>query len=188
MNKLKDIFLFFSAFLPMYVLILLKLIVDIFFGNKTFNVLNSINISTLLFLIIAGIIGIVWNIYKTKEKSKEIVVLSIKNTTEQHFLGYFSLFVLFALQFDLTYVSGYCTYVLIIIFIGIVYIKNSLYYINPLLNILGYSFYDISFREIDKTEERCARIFCKRKLEINKKYMVNIKNENFAFLNKKQLD
>lgn len=185
MNKFKDLFLFFSAFLPMYVLILLKLVVDIIFCNKTFNVLNTLNILTLLFLIIAGIIGIIWNIYKTNDKSKEIIVLSIKNTTDQHFLGYFSLFVLFALQLDLTYVSGYCAYVLIIIFIGIVYIRNSLYYINPLLNILGFSFYDISFKEVGQNEERNARIFCRKKLETNKKYWVKIKNENFAFLNKK---
>ena len=186
MNKLKDLLLFFSAFLPMYVLIFLKLIVDIIFGNKTFNILNSINFSTLLCLIIAGIIGIVWNVYKSRNKSQEIIVLSIQNITDQHFLGYFSLFVLFALQIDLTYVSGYCTYVLIIVFIGIVYIKNSLYYINPLLNILGYSFYDITFKEHGKNQTRKARIFCKKKLSINNSYTVKIKNENFAFVIKKE--
>lgn len=185
MSKLKDLFLFFSAFLPMYVLILLKLVVDIICGNKTFNVLNSINISTLLFLILSGVIGIVWNVYKSKDKSKEIVILSIQNITDQHFLGYFSLFVLFALQLDLTYISGYCTYVLILTLIGIVYIKNSLYYINPLLNILGYSFYDITFKINGENKQLNTRIFCRKKLKINKKYIVKIKNENFAFVIKK---
>ena len=185
MDILKDLFLFFSAFLPMYVLILLKLIIDIICGNKTFNILNSINIATLLFLIIAGIVGILWNVYKSNNESKEIVVLSIENSTDQHFLGYFSLFVLFALQLDLTYISGYCTYVLIIILIGIVYIKNSLFYINPLLNILGYSFYDITYKVSEKDKEIKTRIFCKKKLKVNEKYKVKIKNENFAFVIKK---
>ncbi len=185
MSKLKDLLLFFSAFLPMYVLILLKLIVDILCQNKTLNILNSINITTLLFLIIAGIVGIIWNVYKCKDKSKEIVVLSVKNTTDQHFLGYFSLFVLFALQLDLTYISGYCTYVLIIILIGIVYIKNSLYYINPLLNILGYSFYDITYKENSQKQESSTRIFCKKRPRIGEKYIVKIKKDNFAFVTKK---
>lgn len=186
MDKLKDLLLFFSAFLPMYVLILLKLVVDIVCGNKTMNVLNTINILTFVFLIFAGIIGIIWNVYKCNIKSKEIIVLSLKNTTDQHFLGYFSLFVLFALQFDLTYISGYCTCVLIIILIGIVYIKNSLFYINPLLNILGYSFYDIRLKEINSENEINTRIFCRKKLKINEKYLIKIKNENFAFVTKQK--
>lgn len=184
-EKIKDLLLFFSAFLPMYVLIFLKLVIDIVFDDKSLNILNTVNIITLLFLIIAGIIGIIWNIHKNKYVAKEITILSIENITDKHFLGYFSLFVLFALQLDLTYVSGYCAYVVIIIFIGMVYIKNSLYYINPLLNIMGYSFYDITYKEIGKSETFNTRIFCKEKLKINNNYKIKIKNENFSFLIKK---
>lgn len=182
MNKFKDLLLFFSAFLPMYVLIFLKLIIDIIFKNKSFNILNTINIITLLLLIMIGIIGIIWNVYKSKDNSKEIVILEINNITDKHFLGYFSLFVLFALQLDLTYVSGYFIYIVILILIGIVYIKNSLYYINPLLNILGYSFYDIAYIEVGNNKKANSRIFCKNKLEINKTYLIKIKNENFSFV------
>lgn len=182
MNKLKDLLLFFSAFMPMYVLILVKLIVDIIFNNKSWNVLNTINVVTLALLIIFGIWGIVWNVYKSNFNSQEIVIVSITNITDRHFLGYFSLFVLFALQLDLTYVSGYVTYVLILIFIGVVYIKNSLYYINPLLNLLGYSFYDITYKIYNKDNLTNSRIFAKKTLELNKKYLVRIKNENFSFI------
>ena len=184
-NKLKDLLLFFSAFLPMYFLILIRLAIDIFLGDKSLNVLNSINIVTLLFLIVGGIVGIIVNVFKSRDKTKEITILSIENITDKHFLGYFSLFVLFALQFDLTYVSGYCTYVVIIILIGIVYIKNSLFYINPLLNILGYSFYDITYVEKNSDQQLNSRIFCRKKLKINGNYKIKIKNENFSFLTKK---
>ena len=34
--------------------------------------------------------------------------------------------------------------------IGIVYVKNKLFYINPFLNILGFNFYDITFKTIGK--------------------------------------
>ena len=165
MNKIKDLLLFFSAFMPMYVLILIKLVVDIVFQNKTFNVLNTINIITLLLLISAGIFGIIWNVYKSKDLSKEIVVLSATNITDKHFLGYFSLFVLFALQLDLTFVSGYVTYIFILTFIGFVYIKNSLYYINPLLNILGYSFYDIVYTDLKNNNKENSKIFAKKELK-----------------------
>jgi len=112
MTFIKNLLLYISAFMPMYILILIKLVVEIFNNNLHFNVLNT--------------------------KSKEIIILEKKNTTDQHFLGYFSLFVFFAIPLDLANMSNYCIYVAILILIGIVYINNSLYYINPLLNILGY--------------------------------------------------
>ena len=139
----KNLLLYLSAFMPMYVLVFVKLVVEIINNNLSFNVLNTINFATLLLLIIGGVIGLLWNVKYNNEKSNEIIILKSENITDKHFLGYFSLFVFFAIPLDLSLVSAYCVYVLVLIFIGIVYINNSLYYINPLLNILGYNFYDI---------------------------------------------
>jgi len=94
--------------------------------------------------------------------------------------------VLFALQLDLSLISEYCAFVLIMIFIAIVYIKNSLYYINPLLNLLGFNFYDVQYsKENDKTIYE-AKIFYKGSLDTNQTYYANIKNKNWTFINKKQ--
>ena len=84
MDKIKDLLLFFSAFLPMYVLILLKLVVDIICGNKTMNVLNTINILTFAFLIIAGIIGIIWNVYKCNIKLKRYKQIINESMYDNH--------------------------------------------------------------------------------------------------------
>ena len=137
MNLLKDLFLYLSAFVPMYILIALRLIIDLINDNLSFNVLNSVNLVTLVLLTVLGIVGLIVNIHHSKDVSKEIIILKKQNITDRHFLGYFSLFVLFALQLELSYVSDYCLFIVITIFIGIVYIQYSLYYINPLLNILG---------------------------------------------------
>lgn len=182
-ENLKDFFLFLSAFVPMFILIFLKLVIDMMNHNLTFNVLNTLNFITLILLIVLGICGLVWNIY-SKEGTREITIIECKNITDQHFLGYFSLFVLFALQLDLSLVSGYCTFILIMIFIGIVYIKNSLFYINPLLNILGFNFYDITYTLEGEKEKRQTKMFFKGKLKEGKPYYVNIKNDNFTFIDK----
>ena len=145
MNLLKDLFLYLSAFVPMYILIALRLIIDLINDNLSFNVLNSVNLVTLVLLTVLGIVGLIVNIHHSKDVSKEIIILKKKNITDRHFLGYFSLFVLFALQLELSYVSDYCLFIVITIFIGIVYKKNSFFYTNPLLNILGYNFYDIVY-------------------------------------------
>lgn len=185
MNFVKNLLLYISAFMPMYILILIKLIVEVCNNNMSFNVLNSLNLATLLILIASGIVGLVWNIKFNNQKSIEIVIESKQNTTDQHFLGYFSLFVFFAIPLDLGNMSNFFMYVLTIILIGIVYINNSLYYINPLLNILGYNFYDITYHEVGKKEQRQAKIFYRGDLQLeNKTYWVKLKNTNFSFVDK----
>ena len=69
----------------------------------------------------------------------------------------------------------------ILIFIGVVYINNSLYYINPLLNILGYKFFDITYRD-ETGEIGTAKIFSRSDIRENKSYMARIKNTHFTFI------
>ena len=170
--------------MPMYVLVFVKHVVEIINNNLSFNVLNTINFATLLLLIIGGVIGLLWNVKYNNEKSNEIIILKSENITDKHFLGYFSLFVFFAIPLDLSLVSAYCVYVLVLIFIGIVYINNSLYYINPLLNILGYNFYDIEYRDVDSGEIKQGKIFFKGETELGKPYFAKVKNKHFCFIDK----
>ena len=187
MQFTKNLLLYISAFMPMYVLVLIKLVVELINQNLSFNVLNTINLTTLLLLIVASVVGLLWNIRYNREESKEVRILSKHNITDQHFLGYFSLFVFFAIPLDLSYVSVYCVFVVVLVMIGVVCIQNSLYYINPFLNLLGYSFYDITYVEIGSQEQRHAKIFYKGNLLIqNKTYFVKLKNENFSFVDKKR--
>lgn len=182
----KNLLLYISAFVPMYVLVFVKLVVEIINHNLHFNVLNTINLITLLFLIVSGSVGLFWNIKMSKEKSVKVRILYVKNITDHHFLGYFSLFVFFAIPLDLSLVSAYCVYILVLIMIGIVYINNALYYINPLLNILGYCFYDVSYKEVESERRGEIKLFCKEKLIPNSDFYIKIKNEHFCFIDKKQ--
>ncbi len=185
MQFVKNLLLYISAFMPMYVLVLIKLVVELINQNLSFNVLNTINLITLLLLCLASVVGLVWNVKFNNDEAKEVKILTKHNITDQHFLGYFSLFVFFAIPLDLSYVSVYCVYVAILIMIGVVYINNSLYYINPFLNLLGYNFYDITYVEVAGKEQRHAKIFYKGNLQIeDKTYFVKLKNENFSFVDK----
>ena len=187
MKPIKNILLYLSAFVPMYFLIFVKVLIDIINDNMSWNVLNTLNLVTLVLLIALGLFGLYWNIHLNKEPPREIVILKKQNITDKHFLGYFSLFVFFAIPLDLNYISGYAMYVLIIIMIGIVYINNSLYYINPLLNLLGYNFYDITYQERGSTQAKSAKFFYKGTLEIeDKTYWVKLKNTNFSFIDKRK--
>jgi hypothetical protein len=76
-------------------------------------------------------------------------------------------------------------FVVITIFIGIVYIRNNIFYINPMLNIMGYSFYDIVYLD-ENGEQKESRIFFKGKLTIeNYSYKLYKNKRNLLFLEKK---
>lgn len=174
--------LFISAFVPMYILFLVNLIVEIINDNLHFNITNTCVLVSLILLIIIGVIGLLLIINSKDNQSKNIVVLTKKNLTDQHFLNYFSLFVLLALTFDLSKLCFICVFIIIVIFIGIVYVKNNIFYVNPLLNIMGYSFYDISYMDEDGGVKE-IRIFHKGKIELdNKKYSLTFSKRNLNFL------
>ena len=85
---LKNLLLYFSAFVPMYVLVLVKLLVEIANSNLSFNILNTTNLITLLLLIVCGVFGLLWNVRFSREKSIHVHIFYVKNITEDNFLGY----------------------------------------------------------------------------------------------------
>ena len=181
---MSKIILFISAFVPMYILFLINLIVELVNHNLSLNIVNRCVLIILSLLIFVGGIGLIILINWKDKKYKVIKIISKKNITDQHFLNYFSLFVLLALTFDLSKISFICMFVIITIFIGIVYIRNNIFYINPMLNIMGYSFYDIVYLD-EKGEQKEARIFYKGKLIIDDyDYKLYKNNRNLLFLEK----
>ena len=180
---MQKIFLYLSAFIPLYSLIIVKELIDIINHNLTFNVLNSLTLILLLLLIVLGSIGIIRENKCGKYKIEKIKIVKKKSITEQHFLGYFSLFVLFALTFELEKISMFVVFFLILGLIGIVYIKNNLFYINPLLNILGYNFYDITYID-EKGEKHIDTFFFKGTLTEGE-FMCKIGDKNFNYIYKK---
>lgn len=183
---MKNILLYLSAFVPMYVLILIKQIIEMLVGNIKTNFLDIFVIILLVMVIVLGLIGLKIEIGTKRQTIEIIKVISKTNTTDEHFLGYFSLFVLFSITFDLSKICMLVVFILIIIMIGIVYVKNKLFYINPLLNLLGFNFYDIIYKTANKQSKQTTKIFFKGDLLLNQTYYIEIKDENFSFLEKIQ--
>ena len=178
---MKNILLYLSAFIPMYVLVLLKHGLEMIVGNIKPNLLNIFVLCLLFVVILLGVIGLLLEVNR-KQKTQKIIITDKTNTTDEHFLGYFSLFVLFAISFDLSKLSMLLVFIMVIVMIGIVYVKNKLFYINPFLNILGFNFYDITYKTQDSNKEQTTKIFFKGDLLLGKRYCVKIKDENFNFL------
>ena len=169
-TKLQKILLYISSFIPLYFLIIVKELTEIANGNLTFDITNSVMLGVNGILIVLGTVGIFFEYYSTK--FKKIKIIEYKNITCQNFLPYFPLFVLFALAFQLEFVSMAIVYILILIMVGIVYVKNEMLYINPLLNIIGFSPFEITFIENNKTVVK--KIFAFRHFDNKSTYANNL--------------
>jgi hypothetical protein len=183
-SNMKNVFLYFSAFVPLYVLILIKFICGTLVKTIDVTILTILTFVVFGLLTVLGIVGLLWNLKGKTQKQQQIKILQSQNVTDQHFLSYFSLFVLYALGFELTKPSMLTVSLMIVVMIGIVYVNNKMFFINPLLNILGYNFYKITFTTKENPAEQTMMVFCRGALE-NKTYKVKIQNQNFAFIDKK---
>ena len=148
---MRKIFVYISSYIPLYFLILVKELVEIANGNLTFNITNSIMLLINFLLIIIGTIGIIYT-FKV-EPYKKIMIVEARNLSCQNFFPYFPIFVLFALAFDLEHISMSVVYLFILAMVGIVYVKNDLFHVNPFLNIIGFSNYEIVIREGKTTKK-----------------------------------
>ena len=187
MSKILKIGLFLSSFFPLFVLIIIKELIEILNGNWSFNFLNTTLLVTLLLFILIGLFSLFTILKEVKQaKVQKVKIKSKKNITDEHFLGYFSIFVLFAVTFEIEMYSMAVIFLIILVLIGRVYIKNDMYYINPLINLLGYSFYDVEC-ENKKEEILKIRVFHKGRLNLGSTYLMQDNHSNFIFLKENEL-
>lgn len=185
---MKSISLYLSAFIPMYALLLLQMFIEIANGNRVLNILNIIIIIVLTAGIIFGSVGLSLALKEKKTPITRIKIIKTTNITDQHFFSYISIFILFTLSFDISNMAMFITTILILIIIGIVYIHNKIFYINPLLNLLGFSFYEITYITKGSSEPKTAKVFYQGHKNLNNKWVdVKLENTNFSFINTKTL-
>ena len=168
-----------SAFVPMYMLVIIKMIIDIAEGNEKGSVMVICVMTLLMILVLIGVSCVMYVFFSKRIAQSTIQIDSANNVTGQYFFGYFSLFVLVAVHLELYTVCDIILFFLINIIIAIVYIHNNLYYINPLLNLIGYNIYKITY--IKDGQQKNINIFVKDKLDISNKVIAkSMFNYNFC--------
>mgnify|MGYP005768451665 CR=1 FL=1 len=183
MKFLKKLMFFLIAFNPMYVILIVMSVIQIETSEEIewsgffLGFVIGLSILSLLTLLAA----IVYVFKSSKKTTEEVEILSAKNVTGNFFLEYFSLFGLLALSFDISNPYMLIVLGLIIIMIGVVYISNNLYYINPLFNLLGYKFMNIKYKNLEGNIEREANIFTRKQLEKEIGSVIEVENSEFDF-------
>ena len=218
MSKLFNLFLTLSCFSPLYLILEIRNICEIFnlrkeiavadeeafvalAQNLKYNIALTIIWGILLIISVLGIMRFRHRFLNAKNKAgKNIEIVSAQNITSEYYFTYFSLFVLSFFMIDPTDIEHLLDIIILCILLGlmtIVYMRNDMYFINPVLNILNYRSYLITYKRPDSLAENSdfvvqkqfkARVFSKDKLdrEINKMCFIKVSQYDFSVCSKKK--
>lgn len=143
--------LFISSYIPLYVLMILKNVLEritdkgkfLNLSNRKFIFFDEINDYALVILFILCIISLVYLVLKIKvtDGQKYYKVISVEDETSNYYFNYISIYLLSCLGLTLNNVVDVFVLFFIMIIVGIIYVNNNMTYMNPTLNLLGYKIY-----------------------------------------------
>ncbi len=139
-----------------------------------------------LFLTTAGIFTTVYILIKddsqdeTYVTGKKFEVLTVENQTSDNYFTNFSLIVLASISLPTNQnLAVFLLLILIEISLGIVYINESIYYMNPILSLSGYRIYRCTGRDpINKHEYDGFFYFVVRGIDVKVGTVIKFKNIN----------
>ncbi len=147
------ILLFLSSYIPLYILLIIKNIleritvdgkfVDIFSKFRDAIWFDSINDYALLILSIVTIVSFVYLLVSLKRSKgdKHYKVVEVEDRTGELFFSYISIYLLSCMTLSLNRIVDCFVFLFTMIIVGIIYVKNDMQYLNPIMNILGYKIY-----------------------------------------------
>ncbi len=216
MSKIQKFSLALSCFAPLYVIFVLKnsfqtikLLQRLTTGGGTaadtaefYAALryNGILLAIWLVLILVSVLGILCfsgHFLDSKKLAKEnIILVKADNVTAEYYFTYFALFVLSFFTIDPTAPEGLPDIIIfgLLLFLMLwVYMINDMYFINPVLNLIGYKAFHIAYRKnlpqkqqtTDKAEAEQLyeiKVFSKRNLnrEIGNPCFVTFSPHDFS--------
>lgn len=173
MSVLGKIFMFLSSYSPLYLFIITLnySIVDIKISLRKILDINQINSNDIILYILISL-TIISNmilyilLITSKRYSEPVKILEIQNGNEK-VLDYILAYIVSFVCTDFAQITnndskGIITAILIQILLGYLYCKSNMFYINPVLNFIGYDIYLI------KTSNDNFVLLSKDKDSINK--------------------
>lgn len=188
---LRKLVMYISAFLPMLLIMWIK---EVLLGVR--NVLekpwkytwdsiylNPYLIAEITFIILIGC-AIFWLLKRNKKTGVYTITLkTVKNRSAEYYLAYYSLFILALIEFSLTDPIDLVVLLLLLIVLGVVYIKNDLFFMNPTINIFQSYIYEVEYDTSQATITKL--IISPKKLSEGNVVDIDISEFEFTFLRRK---
>lgn len=192
---LRKIILFISSYIPLYVLMICKNILEritykgrfINISNRKFIWFDEINDYALTLLAILVIISLIYLIVKIKGTSGEkyYKIISVEDETSNYYFNYISIYLLSCLGLTLNNIVDVFILFFIMFIVGIIYISNNMTYMNPTLNLLGYKVYSAKVKMISNNLEFDSILIASNKEKIKEGIKIKATGkQDFIFIKK----
>ncbi len=148
-----------SCFLPLFIVYFVECVlflhfheqIDVSIGDMHW-IVNLVNVIVLCILILTGFWGLIkFTIFSKNKKNYlesqavSIIILEVENITATYFFTYFSLFIIAFFAINITSVFDMVVFYILLVLMSIVYCRKEMYFVNPMLNILGYGAFKIKY-------------------------------------------
>jgi len=195
MNKLQKIGMALSCFLLLYIILTFKNVLKICeltsvkeFDWKTFDFMFNIS------MIVIWIVCILWSIIAILEfnksflqayniASENVIIQKSENITSDYYFTYFSLFVLTFFTVDPTKWTDIVILFLLMLFIVLVYVNNDMWFINPVLNVIGFKSFKVTYTKTGIESKLFEiQVFARNNLnkEINREHKIAYSLHDFS--------
>jgi hypothetical protein len=181
--------LYISSYIPLYLLMIsknilerttqegnfiIKNIITIKEGSITFNkdivLFDEINDYALLFLSLLTIISLVYLVITIKKTDcdKKYKVVSFSNETVNNFFNYISIYLLSCMGLTLNSIVDVFILFFLMILLGYIYVTNNIIYLNPVLNFMKYKIYVMTLKSDSTQQDIESIVIIKSKKKIKK--------------------
>lgn len=152
---LRKIILFVSSYIPLYILMILKNIIErCTDGGRLLNIENKMK-NMVLFdevndwaILIIGSLTVISYIYlkrKIKNTYADVYykVEEVSDETSNNYFNYISVYLLSCLGLSLNNIVDIFVFVFLMVIVGYIYISNDMIYLNPTLNMMKFKVYSV---------------------------------------------
>ena len=181
---IKKIVMYLSTYIPIAIVICIKDFIKLIIqakNEKNFYLL--LNYPLIIVTIVWILIGIIFTIFIMNNKKlavDRVVVIDVKNKTAEYYTQYFSMFVLSLIGISFINIPELIAFFSIIVVLGVVYIKNDLFYINPTINLFNSFVMVIEYEQ--KNKKYSKTVICKKKINVDDEVDLYVSDYNFTFI------
>lgn len=152
---LRKIVLFISSYIPLYILMVLKNILErctnkgrfLNLGYKIKNIalFDEINDWAIVVLSVLTIFSLLYLKNKIRNTYGEVYykINKVSDETSNNYFNYISVYLLSCLGLSLNNIVDVFIFVFLMILVGYIYITNDMIYLNPTLNMMKYNVYSV---------------------------------------------
>lgn len=176
----RKIILFLSSYIPLYVLMILKNIVErctsggrfLNLADKVKNMVlfDEVNDWAILFLGIVCIVSFVYLKQKIGATSGDTYykVIEVADETGNNYFNYISIYLLSCLGMSMNNIVDVFVFVFLMGIVGYIYIANDMIYLNPTLNMMGYKVYNVAMTAMATDEPVHGIVIADKRVVVKK--------------------